>query len=156
MIPVVSRIVEVVLFRFHGDRAEYLILQRAGDQQVHPGMWQIVTGTMEEGETAVRTALREIGEETGLVPLRFWSLPGLTTFYDTLRHAVNLCPVFAAQVDAGTPPVLSAEHTAYAWLSLPAARSRLVWPSHRQAVGLVEEYIVSGQEAAFRLSLPLP
>ncbi len=156
MIPVVSRIVEVCVFRFHNDRAEYLVLQRGSGEAVHPGMWQIITGTVEDGETAGQTALRELHEETQLVPQRAWSLPGLTTFYDTARHAVNLCPVFAVQTGSGTDPLLSSEHTVWDWLPLARARARLVWPSHRQALDLVDEYIVRGQEAAFRLSLPVP
>ena len=33
-----------------------------------PGLWQMVTGKMKDGETAYQTALREIKEETTLKP----------------------------------------------------------------------------------------
>lgn len=156
MIPIVSRIVEVCVFRFRADRIEYLILQRAHAEPLHPGMWQIITGRVEEGEGAVRTAVRELGEETGLSSRHWWSLPMITTLYDASSNTVNLCPVFAVQVESEAVPVLSAEHVAHVWLPLDVAKKRLVWPSHRQAVDLVDTYIVRGGEAARRLRLELP
>ena len=156
MIPLVSRIVEVCVFRFIHDRAEYLVLQRAFTESVHPGMWQIITGTVMEGERGVQTALRELREETGFNPERFWSLPMLTSFYDTRRQEIDLCPVFAAQVLPDARMVLSDEHRAGAWLPHAEIRRKLVWPSHRQAVDIVDEYIVRGEEAAGRLEIPIP
>jgi dihydroneopterin triphosphate diphosphatase len=156
MIPLVSRIVEVCVFRFMHDRAEYLVLQRAFSESVHPGMWQIITGTVMEGERGQQTALRELREETGLGPKRFWALPMLTSFYDTRRQEIDLCPVFAAQVLPDARTVLSDEHRACDWLPYAEIRRRLVWPSHRQAVDIVDEYIVRGEEAAVRLEIPLP
>ncbi len=153
MIPMVSRIIEVCVFRFRADHIEYLVLRRAPQEQVHPGMWQIVTGRVEEGEKALNTALRELQEETGLVPEHCWSLPMLTFFFDVRSNAINMCPVFAVQVKDGTNPVLSGEHITYAWLPHESARTRLVWPSHRKAVDLVDRYIVKGEEAAYRLEL---
>lgn len=156
MIPLVSRIVEVCVFRFVQDRAEYLLLQRALSESIHPGMWQIITGTVMEEERGVQTALRELREETGFTPKRFWSVPVLTSFYDTRRQEIHLCPVFAAQVLPDAQVVLSEEHRGSAWLSYPEIRRRLVWPSHRQTVDIVDEYIVRGEEAGIRLEIPIP
>ncbi len=156
MIPVVSKIIEVCVFRFKADRIEFLVLQRAHAECLHPGMWQIITGMVEEGEKAVETAVRELREETGLTPRHWWSLPMVTTFFDVHHNTVHLCPVFAAQVESDADPGLSAEHVASAWLPLDSARARLVWPSHRQAVDLVDRYIVRGEEAAQRLLLKIP
>ncbi|MBP1691279.1 MAG: dATP pyrophosphohydrolase [Bacteroidetes bacterium] len=153
MIPIVGKIIEVCVFRFNSDLIEYLVLRRAPDERLHPGMWQIITGMVEEGEQAVETALRELKEETGFAPEHFWSLPQLTTFFDVRNNAINLCPVFAAQVKNNANPVLSGEHTSFAWLPPQSAQSRLVWPSHRAAIDLVDQYIVRGEEAAYRLKL---
>ena len=153
MIPIVSRIVEVCVFRFRSDRIQYLLLQRAHVEPLHPGMWQIITGMVEEGERAVDAAMRELREETGLAPLHSWSLPLVTTFFDVNKNTVHVCPVFAVQVACEPAPKLSAEHAAFDWLELDAARTRLVWPSHRQALDLVDRYIVRGEEAAERLRL---
>jgi dATP pyrophosphohydrolase len=155
MIPVVSDIVEVCVFRFLNDAIEYLVLKRSLHERIHPGMWQLITGTVTEGERGVRTAIREMQEETGLMPLHFWSVPVLTSFYDRTGGALHHCPVFAAQADAAAEVKISDEHCGFAWLPLTQARRRLVWPSHRAAVEMVDTLIVRGEEASARLYIPI-
>ena len=65
MADVSSRIVEVCPFRFIGDRAEYLLIRRSPGDPLYPGIWQFVTGRVEEGEKSHEAALRELREETG-------------------------------------------------------------------------------------------
>ena len=155
MIPVVSNSVEVCVFRFRNDMIEYLVLKRALAERIHPGMWQLITGMTTEGEPGVRTALREMHEETGLIPRHFWSVPVTTSFYDRNGGSLHLCPVFAGQVDPATPVQISEEHCDFAWLPLAEARRRLVWPSHRAVVDMVDAVIVRGEEAASRLAIPI-
>jgi dATP pyrophosphohydrolase len=151
MIPVVCHVIEVVVFRLQNDRPEYLIMRRAMHERIHPGMWQIITGMVEEGEHGVDAAIRELHEETGLVPEHLWSLPLVNSFYDIARDTVNMCPVFAAQARSGATATLSEEHMACEWLTVIPARSRLVWPGHQQAVEMVETCIVGGGQVAERL-----
>lgn len=51
-----------VLVVVHTVRLQVLLLERAD----HPGYWQSVTGSQDEGETLEQTAIREVLEETGL------------------------------------------------------------------------------------------
>lgn len=152
MASVVCGIVEVCVFRFAGDRPGYLVLQRAGEDVLYPGIWQIVTGSIDERESAAEAALRELREETGLRPRRFWSAPHVSTHYDPAHDAVNLSPLFAVQVDPTGEPVLSSEHQRYEWLPLPLALRRLVWPGQRQGLEIVHRYLL-GDEEAGRLTL---
>lgn len=153
--PVIaSRIVEVCVFRFVKNRPEYLLLKRAGDDTIYPDLWQLISGSIDEGEKAYEAALREMKEETGLRPIHFWVVPFVNAFYDLGYDAVNLSPFFAAQVAPDPEPALSAEHQSHEWLTLDAARRRLVWPGQRQGLDIVHEYIVSGEQAA-RLTLIL-
>jgi dATP pyrophosphohydrolase len=152
---VVSRYVEVCLFRIRADRGEYLLLRRAEDDPVHPGLWQYVTGKIEEGEKASDAALRELREETGAAPLRFWVVPAVNSFYDPRRDVVNLLPVFAAQMDPQCAVRLSAEHSEFRWLPYGEARSRLVWPGQRNCLDIIREYILGGEEAGNLLSIPV-
>ena len=50
-----------ILVIIHTPDMQILLLERAD----HPGYWQSVTGSQDEGETLVQTAIREVAEETG-------------------------------------------------------------------------------------------
>jgi 8-oxo-dGTP pyrophosphatase MutT (NUDIX family) len=155
MTSVISRMIEVCVFRTTPEKSEYLLLKRADDERVYPGMWQIVTGTMDEGETALKASLRELSEETGMVPQQYWVVPHANAFYDHRRDAVHLVPFFAARVSADADVRLSREHSAFTWMSYADARARLVWPGQRAGLDLVEQVIVGGEEASRFSEIPL-
>ena len=147
MANIVCRIVEVCVFRFMNDRPEYLMLKRSPDEKIYPNLWQFVSGSLHEGEKATVAGLRELKEETGLAPKRFWVVPHANMFYDPAYDAVNVSPLFAAQVDAGDEPTLSAEHCEFEWLPFADARRRLVWPGQRLGLEVIDKYILGGEEA---------
>jgi 8-oxo-dGTP pyrophosphatase MutT (NUDIX family) len=147
MPQIVSRIVEVCVFRFVDNRPEYLLLKRSANDRIHPGIWQIVTGTIHEGEKAVDGSLRELREETGLKPKRLWVAPYVISFYDHHNDAMNINPLFAAQAGRADEVKLSPEHQTYEWLLYDEAKRRLVWPDQRQGLEIIDRYIVGGEEA---------
>jgi dATP pyrophosphohydrolase len=155
MPDVISTIVEVCVFRFRDSRPEYLLLRRAPDEKLYPGLWQVVTGSVETGETAVDAALRELREETGFTPRAFWSVPFVSSFYDTDRDALILVPFFAAQVSESAEPILSGEHANAEWLSLEAASGRLVWPGQRAGMETVHRCVLSGAECGLLTRIAL-
>jgi dATP pyrophosphohydrolase len=150
MPQIVSKVIELLVFRFREDRVEVLLLQRNEEEALHPGMWQIITGTIAEGETAQETARRELTEETGLEALRFWSVPYVSTFYDPEADAIHCSPFFAVQVAETAQLRLSQEHRQALWLPVAEGRRRLVWPSHREGLDRTLGYILSGEEAGMR------
>ena len=149
------RFVEVCPFRIRRDRAEYLLLRRAADEPVYPGLWQFVTGRVEEGETARAAALRELREEAGAAPVRFWVVPAVSAFYDASADEIRSVALFAAELEGGGEARLSAEHDAFLWLTAADARRKLVWPGQRTCLDVVEQYILGGEEAGKLLALPL-
>jgi dATP pyrophosphohydrolase len=155
MTVVVARTVEAVLFRFRGNVPEVLLLRRSEGESVYPGMWQIVTGTMQEGERAIDTAQREVREETGLTPRALWVVPAVNAFYEPHHDEVHLIPVFAAQVDVEAGVTLSGEHDRYAWVGPSEAVRQLPWPGQRRSVLTVQEEILRGREAALLTAYPL-
>jgi dATP pyrophosphohydrolase len=146
MANVSSRIVEVCVFKLVNHQPRYLVLKRSDEETLYPGIWQIVTGMLEEKEHSVAAALREAREETSLRPLRLWVVPAVDTFYSAASDTVNLVPVFAAQVKESDEPKLSHEHKDFAWLTYEQALERLVWRGQKNAVMQTQTYIVGGME----------
>jgi dATP pyrophosphohydrolase len=147
MPPLCSRQIEVHLFRRRGRRVEFLLLRR-GPRRSLAGVWQPVTGGIERGETAWRAAAREVLEETGLRPIRWWALEHLTIYYDAARDAVHVVPLFAAEVSWTDPVMLSHEHDRYAFvLPAPAAR-RVLWGTQRHAQRAVRQEVLAPRTGA--------
>jgi dATP pyrophosphohydrolase len=147
MPSVISTQIEVHLFRRRRGRPEFLLLRRAPDRTI-PGAWQPVTGGIEKGETAWRAAAREVLEETGLMPIRWWALEHPTSFYDPARDAVRIVPVFAAEIAWTDTVTLSREHDRYAFASPAEASRRVLWGTQRRAIAAVREEILAGGTGA--------
>ncbi|MFZ1082511.1 MAG: NUDIX pyrophosphatase [Candidatus Kryptoniota bacterium] len=139
-------IVEVVVFRRKAV-PEFLVLKRADNEKIYPGLWQIVSGGIEQGEKAYESAIREVREEIGIEPKTFYNTPLTNTFYFYTNDSVNVSPVFAAEVDDGTAVALSEEHKEFRWLKKDDAISLLVWPGQKEAIRSVYDYIITNNPA---------
>lgn len=145
--------VEVVVFRISG-APEFLVLRRSDRVSLYPGLWQVVSGRIEEGEKAYEAAGREVREETGLFPQKLYNTPLTNTFYLLSEDSVNLSPVFAAKVDESDSVTLSAEHTEFRWLGKEEAISLLVWPGQKSAIQRVQDFIIHDNPARAFLEIP--
>lgn len=134
--------VDVYPLRRPGSTLEVLALRRAPGGRCS-GAWEVVHGSIEEGETPLQAALRELGEETGLTPERLYNLSRVETFYRHRVDEVAFIPVFAAFVPNAAVRS-SSEHDAFEWLSFPAARERLAWPRERRALKDIEVLLGRG------------
>jgi dATP pyrophosphohydrolase len=135
--------VDVLVLRGKGDDLEVLCLRRSRKGR-SPGSWEAVHAHVEPGEAPVETALRELTEETGLTPLKFYNLSRVEAFYRHTTNEVVLVPVFAAFVDRHAKVVLSEEHDEYAWLRPQAARNRVSWPRIRRSIGIAMRLVGLG------------
>lgn len=142
MPTVVSSAIEVHLFRRRGRKVEYLLIRRSGDRSLS-GVWQPVTGGIEPRETAWKAAAREVLEETGLRPLRWWALEHINVFYKPDRDFVMALPLFAAEVSWTDTVVLSTEHDRYAFVSPAEAKRRVLWASQRRALDAIREEVLA-------------
>jgi len=140
---IVSRIVELCVFRMKGDDAQFLVLKRSRNDGIYPGIWQLVTGVIEEGEKTVPAALRELKEETGFMPAQFWRLPVAHSFYEPVHDVVHVCPGFVARVPDGAEPVLSSEHESYEWCTAERALALLPWTNQREIIRMVHDRFVT-------------
>lgn len=129
----VVRVIDVYPYRLGPSGPLFLLLRRAPEVP-YAEQWRMVGGKIQPGEAAWQAALRELREETGLVPVCAWTLPSVNTFYEWQYDRVNLAPAFAAEV-AGDP-VLDDEHDAFVWLEAEAAAGRMQWPEQARLLRL--------------------
>lgn len=121
----------------------HVLVLRRGQHTRCTGAWEIVHGRIERGERPHLAALRETGEETGLVPERLYSIT-VNPFYLVGTDTVELAIVFAAIMRETAAPVLADEHDAWEWLSPPDAMSRLAWPRERDALAQALALLAGG------------
>lgn len=117
-IPIRSFAVSVVLIREVAGRYEVLLLRRTRTMR---GEWCQVAGAIEPGETAWQAALREVQEETGLVPQTLYSGDLCEQFYEADQDAISLLPVFVGFVSGDAQVILNAEHSEHRWLGFEDA-----------------------------------
>ena len=107
--------IEAHIFRKKKNGIEFLLLKR-GEKEIYGGLWQMVSGKIRKGEKAYNAALREIKEETGLKPKRFWVTPNVNPFYSQEKNYISLIPVFAAEVEENSKIIICKEHTEFKWI----------------------------------------
>ena len=130
--PIV-RVIDCHAARETAEGWEYLMLRRAPDR-FDAGRWRVVTGKIEEGETAWQAALRELREETALEAQRLLAVPYVNQFYEWQHDRINAVPVFVAVVSSDASIALDGEHDEHEWLPLDAAFERLAWPGQRDGL----------------------
>jgi dATP pyrophosphohydrolase len=149
MVEVRCRQVEIHVFRRRARRVELLLLRRSAERTL-AGVWQPITGGIEKGEAAWRAAAREVLEETGLRPTRWWALEHLTLYYEPARDAVHAVPLFAAEVAWTDTVLLSHEHDRYAFVSLATAARRVLWETQRRAQRALREEVLARSSGSAR------
>ena len=139
-----------VLVVIHTPALSVLLLERAS----HAGYWQSVTGSQEEGETLLETAIREVAEETGITAspesLKDWQLTNAFEIFPEWRERyapgvhVNTEHVFSLEIaEELVVRVSPKEHLGYQWLPWLAAAEKCFSWSNRDATLMLPEKIAS-------------
>jgi len=144
--------VEVYLFCRRAGRVRFLILRRAVGQP-HPGVWQPVTGRIRRGERPSRAAAREVREETGLEPGRWWLLERPAIYCDPATGAVRVLPLFVAEVDPRARVRLSREHDAFRFTTPAEAARRFLWEAQRDACAQIRRQVLPAGALARALDI---
>ena len=122
---------------------ELLQLYRVGGSL--DSTWQPVMGTIETGETAVQTAVREVKEEVGLERGEmkgFWALEQVGPFFIAKKDEIVLSPRFAVEVAPAWEPRLNEEHSAHRWISGHQAGRYFMWPGQGAAIREILESLL--------------
>jgi dihydroneopterin triphosphate diphosphatase len=139
---IISNLIEAHIFREQKGKLEFLLLKRSPNEY-YPNLWQMVTGKIKENETAHKTALREIKEETNLTPEKYWVAPTVNSFYSPDKDYICLLPVFAAKVKNDCEVRISEEHIEYKWVNPEEAKSLLAWDGQRKSVDVIIDYFLN-------------
>jgi 8-oxo-dGTP pyrophosphatase MutT (NUDIX family) len=147
-----SDIIDVYIVRRGPGGVEFLQLLRASDPLKNT--WHPIMGHVEAGETAIQTAIRELGEEVGLAPrdpslLGLWALEQVYPYYVAEIDCIVLSPRFAAEVVPAWEPRLNSEHSAARWVDDASA---FMWPGQKRCVSEILAEIVP-QHSLSRQSL---
>ena len=144
--PLAHKIPQSVLVVIYTPARDVLLIKRADATD----FWQSVTGSKDTlNETFLQTAVREVGEETGIdcgpgTPLESslcdWHLENVYDIYPRWLHRYapgvtrNTERLFGLVVPVGTAVRLSPrEHTAFQWLPYVAAAQACFSPSNAEA-----------------------
>jgi dihydroneopterin triphosphate diphosphatase len=130
-----------VLVVIHTQDLDVLLLERAA----HPGYWQSVTGSQEEGESLVETALREVREETGINAsagqLKDWQCTNVFEIFAEWRQRYapgvthNTEHLFSLEIPKTEDVRLAPdEHLNYQWLPWFEAAEKCFSSSNREAI----------------------
>jgi 8-oxo-dGTP pyrophosphatase MutT (NUDIX family) len=135
---------------------EILLLRRAPGR-ILPGLWQCVSGSLEDDDRVAVGALRELREETAFGPDEieaFYDLDLVNQFHEPSYDAVVTAAIFAVRVRPGSEPTLSHEHDAARWLPVDEAHVEVVWPGYRTAIERIRDDLADPARASwFELTL---
>ena len=102
----------------NGGNALFLKRSHTGD---HPGEWCVPGGRIEDGESPLEAAMRELFEETGIAPEGVPTLHARRISTGIVGDELNVSmpsvdfTTFVLNVKEQFTPVLNDEHTGYAW-----------------------------------------
>ena len=139
-----KRLIDLYPYRLSKKGPQFLLLKRA-EGKIYQGQWRMVGGKADPGETYWQAALRELKEETGLQPKRFWTIPSVNTFYEYKTDAIHHIPAFAAELASVSEPVLDDEHTTFGWFDAESAAELLRWPEQKRLIELTEFILIHDQ-----------
>lgn len=118
---------------------KYLMLKRSEKSKIYPGIWQMVTGKIDEGESTTDAVIRELHEETGLKAEKIFVVPKINSFYFPTNDKIVLSPVFLAIVNE-TNVKISDEHCEYKWVSYDEAAKLIYWPNQVESLSIIKQY----------------
>lgn len=133
--------IQVCIFcvRQYGEQTEFLLLKRVEERG---GFWQGVTGAPEVGESLEDAALRELWEETKLVPHSMMQTDISYSYGVEPQWKKNYAPevrtideyVFLADIDPAKKVTISDEHSEYRWCKEDEAQGLLHWEKNRSGL----------------------
>jgi dATP pyrophosphohydrolase len=126
-----KKLIDVYPYKMKGGQPLFLIFKRSSEK-IYGNQWRMVGGKVKEGESSWEGALRELKEETGLSPVKFWTIPSVNQFYEPKSDTVHSIPAFAAELTGNEKITLDDEHSEYKWIGIEGLEPYIRWPEQRR------------------------
>lgn len=137
-----KKLIDVYPYKVDKDQVQFLILKRSS-KKIYAGQWRMIGGKVQSGETYWQAGLRELMEETGIKPSKFWTVPSLNQFYEYKTDLIHAIPAFAAEIAIDSNISLDDEHTGFEWISADQVARYLKWPEQQRLVKLVNDILTN-------------
>jgi lipoyl(octanoyl) transferase len=132
------------------DGERVLLLHRKPERG---NFWQPITGALEDGESPLDAARRELREETGHAgdpqPLPLVQSFMIESQFLEAKHPAPVIASevgFAAQLDARLPILIDAqEHDTFGWFTFAEAYERIRWSDDREALETLETQLAQSR-----------
>jgi 8-oxo-dGTP diphosphatase len=96
---------------------QILLGKRSPHRRIYPGVWDVIGGKVEAGETVEQALVRELREEIGVEPTLFEPI-GIVEDNSLAAGGVMTYHMFLVRGWlGGTPAIRDHEHTKIAWFS---------------------------------------
>ncbi len=98
-----------------------LLAKRAAHRRLYPGLWDVLGGHVEDGESLSQALSRELWEEAGIAPLSFRFM---ATLHDRAAHltgVLNYHMYLVSRWSGGEPQIRNDEHTQFSWFLIDEA-----------------------------------
>ena len=139
-----KKLIDLYPYRVVDDEVSFLLFRRAKGK-IYEGQWRMIGGKVNAQETYWQAALRELNEETSLVPTAFWTVPSINQFYEHSSDKILSIPAFAAEIDPGETIKLDDEHTEFRWIQPKDASTYIQWPEQIRLIELTNRLITSNK-----------
>jgi 8-oxo-dGTP pyrophosphatase MutT (NUDIX family) len=144
--PLIRGVIVYVL----NEAGEILFLRRSGS--TYGGSWWPVAGTPKPDEPPLRTAARELEEETGINARHFYEL-GIPIPH---RDGCSVLMAYVIYVSAGTRITLNYEHDDWRWSSPEQALASVPVSSRKYIQHLTDNFVASRPDENSTHTVPGP
>jgi dihydroneopterin triphosphate diphosphatase len=133
--------VDIIIYVINNGIVKYLLFKR---QPERGGFWQPVTGGVEEGETILYAARREVMEESGYIKVKnMYDLNYTFTF--NVKEKIITEHVFAFEVVHTDVKFCTREHSEIKWVSFDEAMIYLKWDTNKEALTKIHNYLIKNK-----------
>ena len=119
---------------FHSD--EFLVIQHSIESNEVQGHWDFPKGHVEDNETELETATRELQEETGIGDFRLINNFRQRITYNVHKNNATIPKeVIFFLAESSTKSIkLSSEHQNFCWLNFDLAHDRLTYSNAKEVL----------------------